>query len=66
MSPEPFPVPTARIVSLNVGEVQAVEWADRTVTTGIWKSPVTGRRRLQGVNFVGDDQADRRVHGGPD
>jgi MOSC domain-containing protein YiiM len=36
------------------------------VTTGIWKSPVTGRRRLQGVNFVGDDQADRRVHGGPD
>lgn len=57
---------SARVVSVNVGEIQTVEWAGRLVTTGIWKSPVTGSRRLQGVNFVGDDQADRRVHGGPD
>lgn len=56
----------ASVVSVNIGGVQAVEWAGRTVLTGIWKSPVTGRHRLHGVNFVGDDQADRRVHGGPD
>src|SRR5690606_7307728 len=28
--------------------------------------PVDGRVAVHGVNVVGDDQADRRVHGGPD
>jgi MOSC domain-containing protein YiiM len=56
----------AKVVSVNAGEVRTVEWAGRSVTTGIFKSPVNGRRRLEGVNLVGDDQADRRVHGGPD
>ncbi len=32
----------------------------------IWKSPVTGRVKVRGVNVEGDDQADRRAHGGPD
>jgi MOSC domain-containing protein YiiM len=36
------------------------------VTTAIWKEPVTGAIRVEGVNLAGDDQADRRVHGGPD
>jgi MOSC domain-containing protein YiiM len=35
------------------------------VSTAIWKRPVTGRRPVRGVNVEGDDQADRRVHGGP-
>ena len=34
------------------------------VRTGIWKSPVEGRVAVRGVNIEGDDQADRRVHGG--
>jgi MOSC domain-containing protein YiiM len=34
------------------------------VSTAIWKSPVTGRQHVGGVNIDGDDQADRRVHGG--
>lgn len=55
-----------RVISLNVGGVRELEWHGRHVTTGIWKSPVPGRVPLQGVNFAGDDQADRRVHGGPD
>ncbi len=29
-------------------------------------TPVSGRVPLRGVNLVGDDQADRNVHGGPD
>ena len=41
-------------------------WFGRTVRTGIWKSPVDGRVAVRGVNLDGDDQADRRVHGGPD
>jgi MOSC domain-containing protein YiiM len=51
---------------VNVGGVRAVEWNGRTITTGIWKSPIEGRRLVQGVNVDGDDQADRSVHGGPE
>jgi MOSC domain-containing protein YiiM len=53
------------IVSVNVGRPRQVEWHGRTVTTAIWKSPVRGRVLVEGVNLAGDDQADRRVHGGP-
>jgi len=56
----------ARVVSVNVGGVRTVEWYGRAVTTGIWKAPVAGRVAVRGVNLDGDDQADRRVHGGPD
>jgi len=56
----------ARVVSVNVGAVRTVEWHGRAVPTGIWKDPVDGRVAVRGVNLVGDDQADRRVHGGPD
>lgn len=51
---------------MNVGAVRTVEWRGAQVSTGIWKHPVAGRIALRGVNFDGDDQADRSVHGGPD
>jgi len=51
---------------VNVGRIEVVGHHDRTVTTGIYKRPVTGRTTTRGVNVVGDDQADRSVHGGPD
>jgi MOSC domain-containing protein YiiM len=54
----------SRIVSVNVGEPRTVEFRDHTVSTGIDKVPVGGSVRVEGVNLVGDDQADRRVHGG--
>jgi MOSC domain-containing protein YiiM len=56
----------ASVVSVNVGEQRDVEWFGRTVRTAIWKEPVDGRVTVRGVNLAGDDQADRRVHGGPD
>jgi MOSC domain-containing protein YiiM len=52
--------------SVNVGRVRTLIHAHRTVTTGIFKQPVEGRVGVHGVNLDGDDQADRRVHGGPD
>ena len=55
-----------RVISVNVGEVRELEWRGDIVTTAIWKYPVSGRVALHGVNFAGDDQADRTVHGGPD
>jgi MOSC domain-containing protein YiiM len=54
------------VLSVNVGHVRTIEWRGRPITTGIWKHAVSGRVALRGVNFVGDDQADRVVHGGPD
>jgi len=56
----------ARVCSVNVGAIRHIEWQGRHVSTGIWKHPVEGRVALRGVNFAGDDQADRMVHGGPD
>jgi MOSC domain-containing protein YiiM len=53
-------------VSVNVGQPRTVVWAGRSVTSAIWKEPVQGRVTVDGVNLHGDDQADRRVHGGPD
>ena len=52
--------------SVNVGAPREVAWRGRTVTTAIWKDPVPGRVRARGVNLDGDQQADRRVHGGAD
>src|SRR5918995_4058016 len=57
--------PIGHLVSVNIGRSRQVRWHDRTVTTAIWKQPVDGRVRAVDVNLDGDDQADRRVHGGP-
>lgn len=52
--------------SVNVGRPRRVEWHGRTVVTAIFKEPVAGPVVAEGVNLRGDDQADRRVHGGVD
>jgi MOSC domain-containing protein YiiM len=57
-------IPTGIVISVNVGKPRSIEWFGRQVMTAIWKSPVNGPVAVQGVNFDGDDQADRRVHGG--
>lgn len=53
-----------RVRAVNVGAVRTVEWRGQAIRTAIWKSPVPGRVRVEGVNLEGDDQADRTVHGG--
>ncbi len=55
-----------RVLSVNVGGVREFEYNGRPAKSAIWKSPVDGRIRVRGVNLDGDDQADRKVHGGPD
>ena len=54
------------ITSVNVGLPRSARWQGREVLSGIWKEPVEGPIEAVGVNLVGDDQADRRVHGGDD
>ena len=54
------------VESVNVGTPRSVQVGGHAVLTAIWKQPVSGRVPLRGVNLLGDDQADRTVHGGPD
>ena len=54
------------VVSVNVGMPRDIEWAGRTVRTAIWKEPTDQRVPVEHDNLAGDQQADRRVHGGPD
>jgi MOSC domain-containing protein YiiM len=56
----------AAVVSVNIGQPRTVEWRGRQVTSAIWKEAVDGPVAVEGVNLAGDDQADRRVHGGLD
>jgi MOSC domain-containing protein YiiM len=55
-----------RVLSVNVGRARKFEYNGRPATSAIWKSPVVGRVAARGVNLVGDDQADRKAHGGSD
>ncbi len=54
------------LLTISVGLPRQVPWKGRTVTTGIFKSPVSGRVPLRSLNLDGDAQADLSVHGGPD
>jgi len=56
-----------RLLSVNAGRPRQISVRrGRPLMSAIGKAPVEGRVRVEGVNVAGDDQADRRVHGGPD
>jgi MOSC domain-containing protein YiiM len=55
-----------KVLSVNVGLPRKFEYNGRPARSAIWKSPVAGRVAARGVNLAGDDQADRRAHGGTD
>jgi ferredoxin-NADP reductase/MOSC domain-containing protein YiiM len=54
----------ARLLSVNVGLPRDIAWKGRTVHTGVWKNPVTGRCRVSRLNLEGDGQGDLAGHGG--
>ncbi|MBI3531493.1 MAG: MOSC domain-containing protein [Burkholderiales bacterium] len=51
-------------VAIFTGGIQPLPTSGRP--TGMFKTPVAGPVELTVEGFVGDQQADRRVHGGPD
>jgi ferredoxin-NADP reductase/MOSC domain-containing protein YiiM len=53
-----------RLVSVNVGMPKDVQWRDRTVRTGVWKTPVEGPVMVRRLNIDGDGQGDLAGHGG--
>ncbi len=55
-----------KVISVNVGLPRTVQWKGKAVSTGIFKTPVSGRIHLRTLNFEGDRQADLSAHGGPD
>ncbi len=52
------------LVSVNVGMPKDVRWRDKTVFTGIWKTPVQGPVMVRRLNIDGDGQGDLAGHGG--
>ena len=55
-----------KLISVNVGRPRRVPWRGETVATAIFKEPVKHAVQLRRLNLDGDQQADLKVHGGPD
>ena len=55
-----------KLISLNVGLPREIAWEGKTITTGIFKQPITGPAMVRTLNLDGDQQADLSVHGGID
>jgi ferredoxin-NADP reductase/MOSC domain-containing protein YiiM len=53
-----------KLVSVNVGMPKNVQWRDKAVYTGIWKTPVEGPVMVRRLNIDGDGQGDLGGHGG--
>ena len=56
--------PVGRLLSVNVGMPQDLDWHGRVVHTAVWKRPVDGPRLVRRLNIDGDGQGDLAGHGG--
>jgi MOSC domain-containing protein YiiM len=54
-----------KLLSLNIARPQLIVYRGETISTGIFKKPVSGAVMLRTLNLDGDRQADLNVHGGP-
>jgi MOSC domain-containing protein YiiM len=52
------------LVSINVGGPKEISWMGNPVRTSIFKTPVSGARKVSFTNIEGDEQSDLNVHGG--
>jgi MOSC domain-containing protein YiiM len=74
MSPETSPETAAEpvrpapgaVLTVQVGGPKPYTWLGREVVTSIFKDPVAGPVEVRGHNLAGDDQSDRKSHGGAD
>jgi MOSC domain-containing protein YiiM len=55
-----------KLLSIQVGVPQGVNFRGKFVSTGIFKKPVVGPVKVRKFNLEGDGQADLSVHGGLD
>jgi MOSC domain-containing protein YiiM len=54
-----------KVISVNVAIPKTIEINGDLVSTGIYKNPVQAAIWLGKLTLDGDDQADKKVHGGP-
>jgi MOSC domain-containing protein YiiM len=54
-----------KLISLNVARPRLMVYKGASISSGIFKKPVSGRIALRTLNLDGDRQADLSVHGGP-
>ena len=54
------------LLSINAGAAEDRRYPDQVERTAIGKRPVDGRVAITRLGVAGDDQVDRRHHGGPD
>lgn len=60
------PSVSGRVASLQVGGPKPLPYRGKYVESGFVKVPVTDTVWLSQTNLSGDEQADKRVHGGPE
>ncbi len=60
------PAVEPRILSVQVGGPRTCTWLGRELVTSIFKHPVAGPVAVRFHNLEGDDQSDRKSHGGAD
>lgn len=53
-----------RVASINVSSLRSAEVGGQTVQTGIFKKPVAGDVRVHSLGLEGDEQGDKKSHGG--
>lgn len=53
-----------KLISLNVARPRLVLYKGQSISTGIFKRPVSGAVMLRTLNLDGDQQSDLSVHGG--
>lgn len=56
----------ARLASINVGRAQSFDLGERKLRSAIVKAPIAGPVAIGRDGVDGDQQADRRFHGGPE
>jgi len=54
-----------KLISVSVSMGKEVPYMGKTVKTGVFKEPVSGRVMLRSLNLDGDRQIDLKGHGGP-
>ncbi len=53
-----------KVISLNVGKTQTIQYKNTTTKTAIFKYPVNEPLQISFLQIAGDQQADPRYHGG--
>lgn len=54
-----------RLLSINTSPIRVVQYNGRSFSTGIFKRPVSAPVMLRTLGLDGDEQGDKKVHGGP-